>query len=108
MAEWYHHEMVTRISRATGRPVMESRRRDGRGHWPRGVRLHADVRVRGWGSIPTLMAEVRRLARPHGRKADLARRLRVSRKTLWRWLSGHDWPGATHARNLAAWVRQAR
>lgn len=67
---------------------MTSERRDGRGHWPAGKRRsRLPARERR-----ALIRRVR-LALDHGEsRRAIARKLRISDRTLGRWLKGEDFP----------------
>lgn len=77
---------------------LQSRRRDGRGHWPRGKHRH-----------PAPPAEVlAALRRAHGAGElsyrVLARRMRVDDRTVRRWAAGEDYPAPALARRLARFL----
>lgn len=85
-----------------------------KGHWPRGRRRHDPssnwdvIRSRLWllldkrgtGSDRTLPAS-RRVSR-HA----LAKRMRVSDRTVRRWLAGEDFPTARHAAAVDRWCER--
>ena len=87
---------------------MKSKRIDGRGHKPAGLRNNRDVAPPvGYVSIDQWLAEIRKwcadgtVGRGHtGRQAELARRLKVHRSTLANWLNGKKWPIKSRARQL--------
>jgi transposase-like protein len=76
---------------------MISRRKDGRGHWPRdvrrGVEAHAHI---------ARLARLTRTGRLSMRAA--ARLLGVHERTIRRWVAREDYPYAHHARKLARFV----
>lgn len=61
-----------------------------KGHWPRGKRRNY---AGGTPQIMAALADYLRTNRQAGaRQRKLARHLRVSVRTLRRWLAGEDWP----------------
>jgi hypothetical protein len=88
----------------TARPgKFRSRRPDGRGHWPRGKRLHPDAPIGAWPSVSALARAVIAWAAQARRSPDMAGFCRTSRKTLWRWRH-HDIPGPRFATRLLKWA----
>ncbi len=70
-----------------------------KGHWPKGKRRHAD----------TDAAEVVRLlnlAAARRQQAQVARRLGVPVKTIWRWRTGIDVPSARVAKRLGTIIAE--
>ncbi len=78
------------------------------GHWPKGRRRHAGVRVRGWRSLPAMLAAASHHCAEHrgsGALMGLARRLRVHHSTAAAWIAGEKWPSQRRADQIAAWLR---
>lgn len=78
-----------------------------KGHWPRGRRRHAAVRVRGYPTMQSLLSAARAECRSrYGAQAELCRSLRVCHKTVQVWLAGRKWPSQRRANRIAAWLRR--
>lgn len=86
-----------------------SSRADGRGHWPRGRRQHADVRIAGltWPTFRRRLVDYLAEA-PYGTQADLTRSVGVPTKTVWRWLHDEDWPSPENAAAIEQWWDRMR
>lgn len=83
-----------------------SQREDGRGHWPRGGRRHADAPVGRWPRVSLLSRTVVAYAAEVGRSEELAEFCGTWRKTLWRWRTGEDLPGPRFASRLLKWAHR--
>lgn len=84
------------------RPVTPRADRPARGHWPRGRRRNPDVAPPPWGTATRLVADLAEMRAT----TVLCARLRVDRKTWWRWASGTDLPSPEMVARLVAAHRE--
>jgi len=93
-----------KIGHLGGKAVPPERRT----HWTKGKRRNDPGPE--W---PALRRQLRALLRPRAfatpgqpSRRGLARRLKVSDRSVRRWLAGEDWPARPSAAQLAAWLRR--
>lgn len=83
--------------------MIESKRKDGRGHWPKGRRFH--TRVAEYSPRKCAIFIERRRRRGIISRAQLARHCRVDPRTVTRWMRGEDWPAPKRQHKVIEWLR---
>lgn len=89
-------------------------RADGRGHWPKGKRRHANVKPpRGWPDLSSFLAAVHDYCRARravggrtGAQHALADFLGVHEAQVSAWLTERKWPGQERVDQMARWLKQ--
>jgi hypothetical protein len=87
---------------------MLSKRRDGRGHWPKGKPRNTGQKIAGWHSVDAFLIRLWSFVSERRLKRQLARDLQLEESTVYRWSIGERRPDQEHLDLLVAWYRRMR
>lgn len=85
---------------------LQSKRKDGKGHWPKGRPRNPVPKVRGWRSADAFLSTLFAWVHDHYATSELARDMQVPTSTVWRWRHGVYYPTQADLDRLVAWYRE--